>query len=96
VIHDGTANAYFTLAVNPSNPALTSSNNEENTWCQNGAHPSSDICKLIYADCTKEGLMAQICMTGHWNGGSMGATPLSLTITRASSVLFVDPEDDDD
>jgi len=36
---------------------------------------------IEYADCTKNGMMGPSCMTGHSLGGTMNATPLSLTIT---------------
>ncbi|MEQ1637009.1 MAG: VPLPA-CTERM sorting domain-containing protein [Methylococcales bacterium] len=64
-----TQNAFFTFAFDSSNPTL------------------SNLSLMSYADCTANGMMMQICMTGHEGtpaypaDGTMGATPLSLTIS---------------
>lgn len=46
------------------------------------------VDSIVYADCTKGGMMGPTCMTGHNlpGKGSMGAFPLSLTITKVSAV----------
>ena len=60
-------NVYFTLAFN----AFTMVEN---------------VNGMVYGDCAPTGLMAPMmtgdtCMTGHSDGGTMGATPLSLDIS---------------
>ena len=63
--NSATANAFITIDVNP-NPTLS---------------------KIAYGDCTAEGMMGATCMTGwgdgsgYFNSGSMGAYPVSQTIT---------------
>jgi len=48
----------------------------------------ADISSMVYGDCTAEGLMmmGQVCMTGSSLGGTMGATPLALSISEVSAV----------
>ncbi|MCK9607317.1 MAG: VPLPA-CTERM sorting domain-containing protein [Methylomonas sp.] len=43
---------------------------------------------IVYADCTEGGMMGPLCMTGHNlpEKGTMGAFPLSLTITGVAAV----------
>ncbi|NJD08855.1 MAG: VPLPA-CTERM sorting domain-containing protein [Methylococcaceae bacterium] len=70
----GNQNAYFTLDVNPLDPTNVL---------------ASNVNALVYGDCTSLGLMgATMCMTGHslGSGGTMGAKPLSLTITQQAPV----------
>ena len=68
---NGSKNAFFTIAVNPLDPTNVS---------------ASNLSKIVYADCTSDGLMGKVCMTGEAVGGTMGATPLSLTIKAAPSL----------
>jgi len=65
----GNNNAYVTIDVNATNPT-------------SGA---TDINLLAYADCTPNGLMGVTCMTGYAGGGTMGAYPISETITLLPS-----------
>lgn len=46
------------------------------------------VDSIVYGDCTANGLMmnGQMCMTGHSAGGTMNATPLSLSISQVSAV----------
>ncbi|AEG02577.1 hypothetical protein [Methylomonas methanica] len=46
------------------------------------------VDNLVYADCTKGGMMGPLCMTGHNlpERGTMGASPLSLNITEVAAV----------
>lgn len=60
-------NVYFTLAFNA------------NTMMGN-------VDQMVYGDCAPTGLMApmmtgDLCMTGHLAGGTMGGTPLSLSVS---------------
>jgi hypothetical protein len=69
-------NAYFTLAINTTNPANT----------------ASVVTNMVYGDCTPGGLMGPLltgpmCMTGHQGGGSMGGAPTSLVITQATTAV---------
>ena len=63
---NGSKNAFFTIAVNPLDPTNVT---------------ASNLSKIVYADCTPQGLMGPVCMTGEAAEGTMGATPLSLKIT---------------
>jgi hypothetical protein len=68
-------NVYFTLAFNAN-----SMDNIDQMY----------IDQMVYGDCAPPGLMPMVtgnmCMTGHSlpDGGTMGATPLSLTITPSA------------
>jgi hypothetical protein len=67
----GNTNAYVTIDINPLDPTNVL---------------SSNLSKIVYADCSPGGLMGGTkCMTGHAAGGTMMATPLSLTIKTAPS-----------
>jgi hypothetical protein len=66
---NGSQNTYFTININSANPAAVADSNLNN---------------IVYADCSEGGLMGTFCMTGHAAGGTMGATPLSLTISPAA------------
>jgi len=47
---------------------------------------SAVVNSIVYADCTPLGMMQQACMTGSSFGGTMAATPLSLSISEVSAV----------
>jgi hypothetical protein len=67
----GNNNAYVTVDINPLDPTNVL---------------SSNLSNIVYADCSPGGLMGGTkCMTGHAAGGTMKATPLSLTIKTAPS-----------
>ena len=74
----GSSNAYATIDINPLDPTNVLPGN---------------LSKIVYGDCTPEGLMGKMCMTGLAAGGTMGATPLSLTIKTAPSPgIFIDKD----
>jgi len=63
-------NVYFTLAFNADTML-------------------GNVDQMVYGDCAPTGLMGpmmtgNMCMTGHATGGTMGATPLSLSITPSA------------
>jgi hypothetical protein len=80
----GWGNAYATIDVNLNNPTA--------------AVTTAQLHKLVYADCTFDGMMGSYCMTGWYKsatnpgGGTMGAWPYDQTIiqvgTTPQSLVF--------
>jgi hypothetical protein len=64
----GNSNAYATININLSDPTA--------------ALTAAQINQLLYADCTPDGMMGQVCMTGLNGGGTMGGYPISQVITQ--------------
>lgn len=67
----GTGNAYATVFVNLTDPTIV---------------PAQAIDRLAYADCTANGMMGNMCMTGttaagYGHTGTMGGQPTSQVVT---------------
>ena len=77
-ITNGTANAFFTLNFNATDPTSVT---------------QSNIDKLVYGDCIGGSLMnsGTVCMSGLVPEGSMSGYPQSLTITRAATAGAAEP-----